>query len=98
MNKYVLLMILVFIFLVMILISNSILLSTPIGQELLGGVGISEEYTSVSIRTMMKSMFLLATFQIPSMPVVMNILMFYPVTFGIIYMIIDVVKDLIPFT
>lgn len=95
-NKYVLLMIM-FVFLVIItLVADSVLLTTS--EDLLGGAVVDTTYTSSGIFTMIGTFFKIITFQLPQIPLVVNLLVFYPLSLGIIYMIVDILKDLIPFT
>lgn len=95
-NKYVLLMIM-FVFLVIItLVADSVLLTTS--EDLLSGVVVDTTYTSSGIFTMIGTFFKIITFQLPQIPLVVNLLVFYPLSLGIIYMIVDILKDLIPFT
>lgn len=44
------------------------------------------------------ALFRLLTFQVGGIPDVMTILIFWPITIIVIYMLLDIIKDLVPFT
>ena len=44
------------------------------------------------------AIFRLLTFQVSGVPNAVVILIFYPITIAFIYMLLDVIKDLVPFT
>lgn len=95
-NKYLLLMIM-FLFLILItLVADSVLLTTS--EDLLNGIVVDEGNNTSSIFSMLDTFFKIITFQIPEVPFILNVLVFYPLSLGIVYMIIDILKDIIPFT
>lgn len=95
-NKYLLLMIM-FLFLILItLVADSVLLTTS--EDLLNGIVVDEGNNTSSIFRMLDTFFKIITFQIPEVPFILNVLVFYPLSLGIVYMIIDILKDIIPFT
>lgn len=96
MNKYTTLMIM-FIFLILItLVADSVLLTTS--EDLLNGIVVDEGNNTSSIFSMLDTFFRIITFQMPEVPFILNVLVFYPLSLGIVYMIIDILKDIIPFT
>jgi len=96
MNKYSLLMIM-FVFLIIVtLVAKDIELATT---ENLLAVSMDSSGASIgSVFSMLGVLFRVLTFQIPAIPLIINVVVFYPLTIGVLAMIIDVVKDLIPFT
>jgi len=95
-SKYLLLMIM-FLFLILItLVADSVLLTTS--EDLLNGIVVDEGNNTSSIFSMLDTFFKIITFQIPEVPFILNVLVFYPLSLGIVYMIIDILKDIIPFT
>jgi hypothetical protein len=96
MNKYTLLMVM-FVFLVIItLIAQDIELATS--ENILTGAVSDTGQNSASIFNMIGVLFRVITFQIPAIPLIINLIVFYPLTIGVIAMIVDVLKDLVPFT
>ena len=95
-TKYGLLMVM-FVFLVAVtLVADSVLITTS--QNILDGAVSDTTQTSGGIFSMMAVYFKIITFQIPQIPLMINLFVFYPLSIGIGYMIIDILKDLIPFT
>ena len=97
MNKYVLLMVMFSFLIVVTLVANDIVMTTNSVNVLSGAVSDTGT-TSTSIFNMIGMFFKIITFQVDGIPVIINIIVFYPLTFGIIYIIVDILKDLIPFT
>lgn len=96
MNKYAFLMVLFFFLVIVTLIAQDIEIATS--TNVLNGAISDSAQESSSIFTMIGVFFRVITFQIPSIPVIINLLVFYPLSMGIIYMLVDILKDLIPFT
>jgi hypothetical protein len=96
MNKFVTLMILVaFLFTVSYLATS---LGFSVNQDI-GAIESSFELGSISgIIDVLSTFFNIMLFRVEGIPVLITIIVFYPITFGIIYMIVDIAKDLIPFT
>ena len=96
MNKYVLFMVMVLFLLFMTFVADSLALTTSvnIGDNIPTGADDS----IAGVFRLMGTFFKILTFQLNGIPVVFNIFVFYPLTFGVIYMLIDIIKDLIPFT
>ena len=42
--------------------------------------------------------FDILTFQLDGIPVLVNLLFFFPITVGMVFIIVEIVKDIIPFT
>lgn len=95
-NKYVLLMVMIIFLALVTLVADSVVLSTT--ENLLDGNVVDTSQNSGAIFNMIGTFFKIITFQLPEIPIAINLLVFYPLSFGIIYMIVDILKDLIPFT
>lgn len=97
MNKYMLLGILVFI---LVFITYIVDISTA--YTITGGANSAIDtptgFTDVDIWSMVQTFFGLLTFQISEIPAIINLFVFYPITVITAFMIIDVLKDLVPFT
>lgn len=96
MNKYSIFMIMVLFLLFMTFVADSVAASTTvnIGENLPTG---SDDSVSGIFR-LLGTFFKILTFQLNGIPAVFNIFVFLPLTFGVVYMLIDIIKDLIPFT
>lgn len=96
MNRFMLLMVMVFFLILITITANSLL---PESAEMVtDGVEVGRSNTFGAIFNMMKTFFKIVTFQIDEFPVILNITVFMPLTVGVIYIIIDILKDLVPFT
>jgi len=96
MNKYVLFMTLVFFLVIMTLVAGAIdetastnvfvdnINSNPQAPSLLKILGTIWSFLTIFFRML--------SFQISGIPVIINILAFYPLTAGVIYMIIDIIR------
>lgn len=96
MNKYALLMAMVFFLILITQLTLSLDLSVT--EDLTHGISSSDKVSVKGVMNMIKMFFRIITFQVPDIPVIINLLVFLPLTFGIIYIIVDIIKDLIPFT
>lgn len=56
----------------------------------------SEEKTTVW--SVVDTFWRIITFQVDDFPPALNLIVFMPLTFGIVYIIADILKDLVPFT
>jgi len=96
MNKYSLLMVM-FVFLVIVtLIAQDIELASATPD--ITNLTIDTAQESQSIFNMIGVLFRVLTFQVSGIPTMVNLIVFYPLTIGTMAMIVDVLKDLIPFT
>ena len=96
MNKFMTLMIMVaFLFTVSYL-------ATAIGFSVEGDITAPETAFEIGSLTgiidILRTFFNIMLFRIEGIPVIITLVVFYPITFGIVYMIADIVKDIIPFT
>jgi len=96
MNKFMTLMVMVaFLFTVSYL-------ATSIGFSVAGDITAPEasfEIGSLSgIIDILRTFFNIMLFRIEGIPIIITLVVFYPITFGIIYMLADIIKDIIPFT
>ena len=57
-----------------------------------------EDSERVSVFSMISTFFDILTFKVEGLPAILNVLFFYPITIIIGAMVIDVLKDLVPFT
>jgi len=46
----------------------------------------------------LRTFFSILTFRLTGVPFVVNLLLFVPITFGTLYLILEIIKDVIPFT
>jgi hypothetical protein len=96
MNKFITLGLMVSFLTLMTVIANSVLMpvenaiDTTVPSEVSDSTSSILGYADVFVK--------LLTFQIPGMPGILTGLVFIPITFMVIFMIIDIVKDIIPFT
>jgi len=54
--------------------------------------------TSGSVISLITTFWKIATFQVEGLPALFTVLIFYPCNLIVLYMIIDILKDLVPFT
>ena len=97
MNKYMTLAVIIMILLFatyMVDVTDVYTTTSTVGTVL----SAPENTDVVTIFSMASTFFSILTFQIDGLPAIINILFFYPLSGAVLYMIIDVVKDLIPFT
>jgi hypothetical protein len=88
-------MVLVSLLLLITVVANSV--SIGVTTDITTGVGTDGNASISSILGLLKTFWKLLTFQLVGIPVIFNILVFYPITFMVLYMIIDVLKDMISF-
>ena len=94
MSKYVL-MGLIFSYLVMItLISNALIVT--VSEDVADGITVMGA-SDVSILDLLSTFWKLLTFQV-DIPLLANIIFIYPAVIVLLYMMADIVKDIIPFT
>ena len=96
MNKYVLFMVMILFLLFLTFVANSLSLSAS--ENLINGIPSDASVSIESIGRLFGTFFKILTFQLEGVPIYFNIFIFAPLTFGVIYMLIDIIKDLIPFT
>lgn len=86
-----------FLFLLIIsVVSTSLLYTTS--ETLVDSLVTTDGTTSASIFTMIEIFFKIVTFQIPDIPLLLNLFVFQPIGIGMLYTIILILKDLVPFT
>lgn len=96
MNKFVTLMVLVaFLFAVSYL-------ATALGFSVNEDITAIETGFSIGsvdgIVQVLGTFFNIMLFRVEGIPTFITLIVFYPITFGVVYMIADIAKDLIPFT
>lgn len=96
MNKFMFLMFLMFIVLFITLVANSID-TYAITDGINDNINTSITNNRISILSFLDTYLKLLTFQIPNFPPILNVF-FIPLNLVMGYYIIDVVKDLVPFT
>jgi len=95
--KYIVLMVMVFFLVLVTVVATDTLMSVR-GNIL--GISFSDltgnDITLFNffgyIMNMMLVFFLMMTFQIPEIPAIVNILVFYPLTIGVVYMVVDIIR------
>jgi hypothetical protein len=97
MNKYVLVAIIFLYLAIATMLADSLILSTS--GNILGGMDTPNTVGGISgVIDLLGTFWKIVAFQIDGMPSIATILFFYPPTMMMTYMLIDVLKDLIPFT
>lgn len=96
MNKYVLFMVMTLFLIFITIVADSISITTT--TDLLDNIPSDGDATVGSLFRFMETFFKILTFQLSGIPIFFNIFVFLPLTFGVIYMLLDIIKDLIPFT
>lgn len=96
MNKYVLFMTLVFFLVIMTLVAGSID-ETASTNILLDSINTNPEAPGLlkilgTIWSYLAIFFRMLTFQISGIPPIINILAFYPITAGVIFMLVDIIR------
>lgn len=101
MNKYILLAVLVFIILGMTFMANAATNLDPSYSPNPGSIeeDIPQEFdiSIGTIKSVVNTWVKLATFNMEGFPGWVSVLIFLPLNFIVIYMIIDILKDAIPF-
>lgn len=95
MNKYVLFMVMILFLIFTTFLAQSIDANATF--SILNNLPSGEAPSSIlnvlnSVLALGATFFRLLTFQIEGIPAVFNIFIFYPLTFGILYMTIDIVR------
>lgn len=95
MNKYMTLIIMVIFLVAATLVADSALgISTS--TNIIVDFDIAPPETWIGrlnvARGMLGTFFNILTFQVEGLPVMINLLVFYPLTFGVAYMIIDIIR------
>ena len=96
MNKYMTLMVLVSLLILITVVANSI--SIGVSSDITTGIGTEGGASISGVLGLLSTFWKLLTFQLVGIPPIFNLLVFMPITFVVLYMIIDVIKDIIPFT
>ena len=96
MNKYSLFMIMILFLLLITFVADSIAITASV--DIVDNIPGDASDNVGSIFRLMGTFFRILTFSLPGIPIVFNLFVFIPLTFGVIYMLIDIIKDLIPFT
>lgn len=96
MNKYGFFGLLVLFLVIMTYTASSIEATATV--DLASDIPTSSNDSISGIFKMMGVFFRMLTFQIDGIPVLFGLFVFLPVTFIVIYMLVDIIKDLIPFT
>lgn len=94
MNKYALLALFVGLMLFMVYLVSGI---EGAGATDIGLPEGSDAFTETNIRTMLRTFFQMLFFRLENVPNAINAI-FYPIIIAIGYMIVDILKDLVPFT
>jgi len=92
MNRFMTFMMIIFFLVVCTLIADSVFgisASARIIDEF--GQDVPSDWLGrfAIVRSFLSTFFKILTFQVSGMPAIVNIVVFYPLTFGIVYMIID---------
>jgi hypothetical protein len=97
MNRFTTLMVMVFFLVLLTVVTNSLAIST--GEGFISGFeGEAPGEDKMSVFSVIQTFWKIITFRVEGFPVALNLLVFMPLTFGIVYIIADILKDLVPFT
>jgi len=96
MNKFMTLMILILYLVLITIVAGSVAMTTT--TDVIGGIPVNQEASILNVFGFLGTFFRILTFQITELPMLVYVIFIYPPVIGILYMIIDVVKDIIPFT
>jgi hypothetical protein len=96
MNRAMTLMAIAFFIIFVTLMADSLGLATT--TNIAGDLPQEIEGNLSSITRVLRTFFSILTFRLSGVPFVINLLLFVPITFGTIYLILEIVKDVIPFT
>jgi hypothetical protein len=96
MSKYTLTALLTFFLIFISIVADSVLYATTV--DMTSGVPASAGFTVASMFGFVGTFFKILTFQITGFPVILTLLIFYPLTFMVIMMLVSTLKGLIPFT
>jgi hypothetical protein len=66
--------------------------------DIVGSPASNIEASASGVLSFLRTFFDILTFNLDGIPTVVNLLFFFPITVGILFIIVEVVKDLIPFT
>jgi hypothetical protein len=101
MNKYILLPIIFLYLIVITLLTDSLFITTTGGvTDVINAPSLDGGVTNniSTILDFFKVFWRILTFRIDGVPFIITLIFFYPTTIMVVYMIVDIVKDLIPFT
>ncbi len=96
MNKYAFFMVLVILLILITITAGSVSINAT--TDITTGVATGGEATIGGVLGMLSTFWKLLTFQLVGIPLLFNLLVFYPISFVVLFMAIDVIKDIIPFT
>lgn len=96
MNKFITLGLLVSFLTLITIIAGSVF--EPVEGAITPMVPSSVSPSGAAVISYLSVFFKLLTFQVPGLPGIITGVIFVPITFMVVFMIIDVVKDIIPFT
>jgi hypothetical protein len=97
MNKYVTLGFITM-FLILITYFVDITTAETVTGRIAQDINVDNTASVVSLLSMLKTFGNLATFSVEGLPVIINFILFYPLASALMYMLVDILKDLIPFT
>jgi hypothetical protein len=95
MNKYGLMFVLIAFLIIVTITVQSVGYTTT--TDVVNGITVDGDATILGVFGFLATFFRILTFQIPELPVIIN-LIFIPITMMVVYMIVDVLKDIVPFT
>jgi hypothetical protein len=96
MNRAMTLIAIVFFIIFVTLLADSLGLATT--TNIAGQLPQNIERNATSVFSVLNTFFAILTFRLVGVPFVINLLLFVPITFGTVYLILEIVKDVIPFT
>ena len=97
MNKYMLFGLIIFYMIIVTYIVDITQVYTVTNGITDDLTGITE-FNTVTVGSMIKMFFNLALFKVEGLPQILNFILFYPASAILVFMGIDIAKDIIPFT
>lgn len=97
MNKYALVIILAA-FLMIVTYAVDVSTSYTLASDINQAASAPENTNLVTVFSMLGTLFGMLAFQVEGIPVFINLFVFWPISLGLLVLILDIIKDLVPFT
>jgi hypothetical protein len=66
--------------------------------DIVGNPATNIEASASGVLSFLRTFFDILTFNLEGIPNMVNLLFFFPITVGLLFIIVEIVKDIIPFT
>ncbi len=97
MSKLSFIIITVFMMVALTLLADSIT-GISATTDIVGSPATNIDASASGILSFLRTFFDILTFNLEGIPNMVNLLFFFPISVGLIFIIVEVVKDIIPFT